>query len=250
MATKDKPLTLEELIAAGPPVASGPTQNLPSPIGVPEYLRSGDTVVPFEANGIPPRYFEGDQYAQLASLTPEDIARLQMLMVNAGVIPRGTTFRRGRMDDTTVAAWSAVLTHANRTGTTPSQALRDLQDSATETRPTPDPYLRPDPATVRQGVMSKFKDLLGRDVTEGELPGLVDTYLKVDKQRYDAEVAAEAAATTGATETQAVDPAARFTEMLEQKYKPEMERTKGVIDLSQNREKLMSNIFALDQAIR
>lgn len=243
----DKP-SIEDLLAAieaGPPAGAGMTLR---PIGVPEgVMGDGGAVVPFtSADGSEARYFEGDEFALLAGIPPEQIEELQYRMRAAGLIGKNDSYLQGRLDDTTIAAFAQVLSHANRTGMNPEMALQDLS-TAQRIGQTEEvaPYLTPDPAAVRQGVKQTVSSILRRDVTEDELPALMQQYLSYDRQGYDADVAASTATGT----VQDVDPAARFVDYLEQRYRPEIERGKGIVDLSANQENLMGSIFSMDRAI-
>lgn len=214
-----------------------------SPIGVPEMIRTpGGDVLPFEANGVEPRYFEGDDWAP-AAMSPEDRARLQRLMASAGIIPRGAEYREGLWDDTSRAAYRDVLTQANASGMTPQQVIAEWANSSTVNRAAANPYLAPDLASIQSDIKAVFRKRLGRDLTDGELPALVSEALSLDRQAYDTN-----SAITEAGGTQ-FDPAARFEDYLSDQYKPEIQRVEGMTELRTNTENLMGSIFQMDQAI-
>ncbi len=240
MPDKDGNPTLEELLAGGPPTGGS---QLP-PIGVPQYLHDPATgaSVPFTANGQDPKYFEGDEWVP-ASAPPGDIARLQRMMVEAGIIQKGAAYRVGIWDPTTRDAYKLVLAQSNATALTPQMVIQSWAQSKPEMHAAP--YLKPDIASIKQDVKSVIKDRLGREVTEGELPALINEAFSLDRAGYDASVSNALSDTAGVQ----VDPAARFKEFIDSRYKPEIDRNREVVDLSQNRERLLGSIFSLDQQI-
>lgn len=240
--TAPQGMTVEEYLASFDPstLTSGGTL---APIGVPDVQMTGGQPVPFEANGVAPRYFEGDDWGP-AAMTREDRARLQRLMAAAGIIPKGAEYRLGVWDDVSRAAYRSVLAQANASGMSPKQVIGEWANAEVENKPAPQPYLAPDPASLRSDVKSLFESRIGRKVTDDELPTLVGEALALDRQGYDTSVA-NAQAGSG----QQFDAGARFEDYLETRYRPEIERREGMLDMAQQREGLMANVFALDQYV-
>lgn len=222
---------------------SGGTANL-DPIGVPGVVRVGDEAVPFEANGVAPRYFEGDDWMP-AAMGPEDRARLQRLMAAAGIIPKGAEYREGVWDDVSRAAYRTVLAQANASGMNPQQVISEWANAQVTNKPDVKPYLSPDLTAIKADIKSVFRKRLGRDLTDGELPALVNEALTLDRAAYD-----NAVATTESGTGSQFDAAARFESYLEDRYKPEIQRVEGMVDVQTNREHLLGSIFAMDGAIQ
>lgn len=236
-------MTVEEYLSSFDPstLVSGGTL---APIGVPSVQMGPDGApVPFAADGVEPRFFDGDEWGP-AAMTREDRARLQRLMVGAGIIPRGAEYRLGVWDDISRQAYKSVLASANASGMNPQQVISEWANATVENKPRPDPYLAPDLTSIKQDIKGVFRQRLGRDVTDGELGPLVSEALSLDRQAYDTAVT-NAQAESG---TQ-FDAGARFEDYLSERYRPEIERKEGIIDLAAQRDNLLGNIFTMDSMI-
>ncbi|HUP68490.1 MAG TPA: hypothetical protein VM142_01620 [Acidimicrobiales bacterium] len=135
-------------IGAGPPPGDASTTG-PKPIGVPEGYAAPVTrqvdrfarVGPFNANpygtrpqrtitaGMPPRYFDGDDYLP-ATLSVEERAQLQRAMLAAGVYSKNDVVRFGLWDDVSRKAYRQVLELANGSGLSVGDALRSWSRAA------------------------------------------------------------------------------------------------------------------------
>lgn len=247
MADEQTQRRSDAIVAAGPPSA---TDTIEQPIGVPigyaarpEYVPGVTPPFALDAQQ-PARYFEGADW-QPAAWSPEKVASLQREMEAAGLIPAGTQYRLGVWDDTSRAAYRDLLGYANATGLIVPQALRRYAMGQQAAKPA-DPYLRPDPDAIRQDIRTVFRSKLGREVDEGELLTLVNEYLAVDRQAYDT---VQTAISSGQQTVQQVDPAARFNEQFERRYKPEMQRIDGVQAGQKMRELLLGNVTKTDSLI-
>lgn len=171
-------------------------------------LRQADLVPDPEANvlGVRPGYFEGDDWSILQGKSPEDVAQIQVLLVNAGLLSNDIPI--GAWEQKSATAFRKVLELANRTGvdwgtallnyaSTPT--LKDLTGGSTRA-----------PLTVRlsnpDDLKSVFKQaaynqLGGKGfVDDAQTQRFVDTY---HEQESKAQRAAYNAAGSGGTVTDA-----------------------------------------------
>lgn len=223
--------------------------------------RTGRTA-PTRDVDVKPRFFEGDEFDP-ARLPFEERAELQSALVEAGLLEDGT-YWVGEWDDASLEAYKTVLGFANRWGASTDEALDRLQKSLPdelrkdggagtgEATFTPPAFLAPDYASLAQGVKSMFRTRVGRDPSEEELSQLAGQFGGFYRQQFDAEVAAQrsefdarqAGAETGETVAPAagtaVDPAARFAELFESRFKPEIDRLGSLDDVRAN----TNNVFA------
>ena len=215
---------------------------LPSPIGVPPgYVPpsdfayfAGGGIGPIGPNSLtPPKiYYEGEDW-EPASRPPDRIAELQQAMADSGVLR--SKYRKGVWDDSSRAAYRDVLGLANATGTTPEQAIaswaagEDVEAEGEARVFDPLPFRPPDPASIRQSVKKAFKDILPRELRDSELEYLVGQAQSLLQQEHAAEEGARRASfdTAGSGATPAavpeVDADARFRELLETRYKPQID---------------------------
>lgn len=278
--------TAAELKAAGPPVASGAVDG-PAPIGVPSGY-SATRRDPFQIDGPVPgtsiggpisgtaasyqlaaQYHDGDQYS-LSSMDPVALSQLQATMRNAGLLDDDYVSGYGD-DPATVSGYTQLLAEANQSGYTWQQQLqrRLAQPKVTKAKKTAgfvaQPFLKPDPATIRESARALAKQVLGphRVLSDEEANQLVGAAEGFARQEYDAQTAAQAsdfAANQAAADAgdgtggggavvQSVDPSARFAEYFNNRYKPEINMGAERQDLADNRDGLLGSVFAIDQAI-
>lgn len=177
----------DELLArinAGVP--SSPEEADPrKPIGVPEgYIvprveprrsvgrAAGDVnyLPPGTVTGIPPRYLNGDEFTP-GSQSPEDVARLQRRLWQAGLLD--DDFSVGVWDSASVRGYRALLTFANSSGLEWQEALArygEMFDAETGGRfrpgdqapEAPLPIRLTNPADVRNTAENVARHLLGR----------------------------------------------------------------------------------------
>jgi hypothetical protein len=129
-----------DAVKAAPPVI--PTDAAHTPIGVaPNYTVTVPN--PSQAPGftgpaspgqmltVKPRYFSGAQNTEVAGLSPEDRAQLQVQMKQLGLIGKEQAITLGVWDSTSSNAFQQILAWANTTGSDWRGALADMQASAT-----------------------------------------------------------------------------------------------------------------------
>lgn len=214
-----------------------------SPIGVPPgYVAPGDDLAYFEAGGRGPirptsfakpvQFYEGADW-EPASRAPDRIAELQQAMADAGVLK--TKYRKGVWDDESRAAYRDVLSHANATGLSPEQSIArwadgvDVEAEGEARTFDPLPFRPPDPAAIRQSVKRAFKDILPRDLRESEIDYLTSQAEAMMRQEHESKEGARRAefdaAGTGrpGAAVPEVDAESRFRELLETRYKPQMD---------------------------
>lgn len=213
----------------------------PQPIGVPQgFMAPGPDFAYLSRGGIgpttpdriakPAQFFEGSDW-EPASRPPDRIADLQQAMADAGVL--STKYRKGVWDDASRSAYRDVLALANATGGTPEDAIQQWAASTEagddEGRTfDPLPFRPPDQATLRQNVKKAFKDILPRELRDSELDYLAGQAQALLAQEHQAEEGARRAQYdaegTGApgAAVPVVDADARFRELLETRYKPQI----------------------------
>ncbi len=279
-AAGEDPEQIDEF--AFPPLPPAPEEEgpLPRPIGVPvDFVASvqiddpspislvaGEGVFP-TTKPVIPQYFEGDQLAP-ATLDPAVIARLQRRLVAAGLL-ENDTFYEGAWDDLTEAAYKTVLGFANKNGidatksmdrliATLPQSVKDARARAEELKVFQEPpYIKPDMATLAQGVKAYFRQEVGRDPSDSEMAEFSGAMSSAYRADFEAQVAAQRAEfdaqndpvgvpsrTTGTIDQiaasinqpgggggtfQRVDPVARFREAFDRRFKSETTRL-GALD--------------------
>lgn len=178
-------------------------------------------------------YFAGDEIAELRALTTEDRVRLQEQLVAVGL---ASEVFYGEIDEATVRGFASVLAMANRSGDNWRATLGRLATSSSAEREAaqefePQPYLKPDYATLAQRVKQTFRDELGRDPDDYEMQQLTAELSGFDALAYEREQELAAMAhgqqvtpgvQAGGAVT-AVDPLSRFREIFEQRYAGELD---------------------------
>jgi hypothetical protein len=217
------------LISGGPPPVTGTTTDnrAPSPtkkpIAIPQPiggvgadsvqqgtpgLRTGDMVGDLEAGvlGVAPGYFDGDEW-MFVDKSPEDIANIQVLLVQAGLLSDDIPI--GAWDARSATAFRKILEVANRTGTDWSTALLGYADKPTlgdllgkgSTRA---PFVArlSNPDDLKEVFKQAAYNRLGGKgfVDDEQLQRFVDTY---QEQEMRAQRAAYNAAPSGGTVTEA-----------------------------------------------
>lgn len=173
----------DALVAGGIP--TGQQANLPRPIGVPEAVVDPETgqPVPFQAHApfrgnnravegilnavipggaaVSPRYFEGDEWIP-AAMSPEERARLQQMMVDAGILPAGTRYQRGIWDGPSRAAYADLLAFANGSGLNVDQAIRQWGEASQQYGNTASQVQLPNRMDTLAGVRNTGRGIIGR----------------------------------------------------------------------------------------
>lgn len=157
----------------------------------------------------PPRYVEGDDWAP-ASLSPEAIAQIQRQMIAVGLIPSDAKITLGFWDNTTREAYRDLLTYANASGLTWSQALKAYGAAGGHAGPG-GPARQPltirttNPDDLRRVFRAAVINELGQGWSQEEIDKMVASYqgqeASVQRQAYDA-------GETGGTVTDVASPQA------------------------------------------
>lgn len=208
---------------------------------------------------VPPRYFEGAELAP-ATRSPEDIARLQHELVDAGLLKPGS-YWVGMWDFSSQDAYATALAYANQRGETVGQTLTFMASLPPSERPNQtgfvrEAFIRPDPATLREAVRAGFRSTLGRDPRPDELEEWAAELLGLESASHEREqdiLAAQAAASATGAGTlpggEFIDPVARFQDLLEQRYQPEIERRREVATLDVARESLFQSLITMGSMV-
>lgn len=158
-----------------------------------------DRMVPVE-----PLYFEGDEWKP-GRLPPAERAAIQQAMVQAGVLQG--RFQKGAWDRATRTAYTELLAFANSSGMRWEQALEQWAAEAPGEEQRAQyirgryvggefvraPFLPEDTDTLTQRIKAQFRQTLGRDPKPGEIGRYVGMLEDVERQAYEAQVAASQA---------------------------------------------------------
>ncbi len=159
------------------------------------------------------RYYQGDEWTQIAGLAPEYLAQIQTSMVQAGILKPGK-FVHGAPDPTTRKAVTELLTEANGAGMTWQDYLHQrLQINGGMGGAQQGPVKQPleirlaNPDTIKEQVKSDATTLLGSRAAAGDPQHYVDEIQNQERlqqtQIYNQTGAGYAGGTGGTT----VDPA-------------------------------------------
>jgi hypothetical protein len=211
-----------------------------------------------------PRYFEGDDWSP-ANLPPDQIWSVQQRMIAAGLIPKGAEIRKGYWDDTTRQAYRQLLGEANGAGFSADQqfTVRENSEAINKQRSqAASVYLRPDPATLRidgaQGASPIFSAMATSRPTK-RVERLVERVRAGSRARRSKSTRrapmtqptrrARPATPPGRRRSRTSILTARFEEYIRQQYRPEIKHDEQVVDMTNSRNSLLGNVFALDQMI-
>lgn len=219
--------------------------------------------VPYAPGQEPDPYYEGEEFDILRNLTTEDRVRLQQQLVAVGL---ASNVVYGEVDggpsSGTVGAMRSLLAMANRTGEKWESTLGRiatnpaLQEEAQEFEPKP--FIRPDYATLAQEVKATFRNRLGRDPDQYEMQQLTGEITGYYAQEHEAanefaQIQHEQANTPGVQpggSVGSVDPAARFAELFDQKYRHELDFVEDKEDAVLSRQVVESGASTLSQMSR
>jgi hypothetical protein len=211
------------------------------------------------------RYYDGDQLS-LRYWSATSVRSLQSRLADAGMLVNGK-YSPGMADVITVDAFSDLLSMSNGSGqrwdreltyrvdNIDPSVLEDYQNQFTP-KPAKDPirlidpfiaptFLKPDYASLTQGVKQSLRDQLRREPTDSEMRQLTSFLDAEYRSQYDAEVrglrgeydarvsafqsdayeAGEATYGSGG-EVRDVDPTARYAEEFERKFSGELDLIK------------------------
>lgn len=113
-----------------PPPAAVEDSASPSPIGVGRDYKPEFTGLTQDPAQTKVRYYGGDEREEIAGMSPEERAELQLTLRDLGLIGPETRIRLGVWDDTSASAFRQVLAWANTRGTGWRAALVDMGNSA------------------------------------------------------------------------------------------------------------------------
>jgi len=195
---------------APPPVSSTSYIGVPGGYGyLPRQNRGGFNV--FGALGVPtfgdqsgsvngapvaPKYQTGDEFT-VASMPPEQLARLQQQLASAGLIGSNTKIRVGIADDATVAAFKSLLGFANVNGLDWHSALSKLMTNPpVDTTPSIE---QTSPMDEDLALYSAAQKLLGRDPTPQQLDGFRPYYNALTTTQQTDTLAARQPSVDGTT---------------------------------------------------
>lgn len=269
----------------------------PKPIGVPEgYQAIGQrpggvtqNLIDFQqrqatrTTATPARYFEGDELNP-SGMNGQIIIRLQQQLIAAGLLEEDEVWM-GTWDPASQQAYKTVLGLANAAGKTADemvvqlaaslpQSIKDQRAKREELHSFhPDPYLKPDKATLRQKVQDLFRSEVGRDPRPGELTQYVAQLEADDRASYEVQTAmareafyaanpdaapqpptlnisGDSATRVPQTTFQGIDPLARFQQAATAHLKPETDRLAAISDMQRNRNNVMASLSTLGSLIR
>lgn len=224
-----------------------------------------------------------DQF-QFQSKGPVAIRKLQVELERAGLLKKGT-YTPGFWDQPSADAMAGAMGYANRGGTTWQSVVDQLklmpQPAAEKATFVPPPKLMPDPASLNQSVKARFRQALGREPSEGELNQYARQLSGLYSAQQDQEIAeariafeqqqaldegggatplvsplsgkyqyrqvggGETPAVLGPRTVQVIDPQARFAEVFDQRYGPEIRRNDRVEDLEGSRVNVMQSLLTM-----
>ena len=166
----------------------GQTNTVPGPDGLP----ANEQIAPWGSGG---GYTQADINALLASMPPEQLARVQRQMVAAGLIGPETRYTYGQPDGVTQNAFGELLGMANLRGV-PWQTqldsigqngldaeragaaqMSERQQAEVNLRTRAETFVASDPASVRQLAEAAFKSALGRKPKDDEMTKFVSTFM-------------------------------------------------------------------------
>lgn len=212
--------SVEAVRAQKPTVTSGGlTTGTPKPLGVPEYTMGPDgTPVPFTVPGgvegdvlgvpiprvpIAPHFFDGDELKP-ATLAPGQVARLQEILVQIGVLDG--EFTKGYWDPRSISAYKQVLEFANQSGIademTAIQRIAETGGLAAKVgsdKRAPLTVRRSNPLDLKKNADAVAQSVLGRKLREDEVPSIVSAIQALETQ---AQTQAYNAAETGGAVTE------------------------------------------------
>ena len=146
------------------------------------------------------------------------------------------------------------------------------------------PYITPDYATLAQGVKGYFRERMGRDPTDAELSELTGMMNSLYRQQFDVGVEADRIVFEGGAESvtppaltfgqplpegqppalsfggrpatpvgsrvlQGVDPEARFLELFEKRFKPEVDRLDSLSEVRRNANNVFNSLRTMTSLI-
>ena len=248
------------------PAAPVEVENLPRPLG-------GVTEEAFFGGprGLVEPYRLGDQF-DLASAGNLRIQAEQRKMERAGLLKKGD-YQPGFWDIPTSDAMALAMGYGNQQRVTFDKALERLALLPKEVELADPPLLLPDAASIAQEVKATFRQRLGREPRPAELremAGQLTGFQQVALEQAEVLQDLEGETTQplpmrpappqlGADRTPlvaplttpgvAVDPIARFLELFDQRFGPEVARNRRVIDVANQRRSVMSSLTTMQALI-
>ena len=220
--------------------------------------------------GLRDRYRFGDHVLPFASLGNLRIQNLQRQMERAGLLDKGD-YTPGFWDRPTRDGMELAMGFGNEQNRTYQTILADLALIQPNKAELGDPApLSPDPASIAQEVKATFRQRLGREPSASELRELGSALggFETESLAQQAELAATGRITPEFTSATLpggsqisggkvavpgtpviVDPRARFLELFDQRFGPEVARNRRVIDVANQRRSVMSSLTTMQALI-
>lgn len=127
----------------------------------------------------PPKYFSGDEDLIIGQ-SRENIAVIQALMNRGGLL--GRKYNPGIVDDQTRSAFRELLGISNREGSNWEETLGTLNELAKEQVGELPTYQLSNPDDLKAVFRKTAQEMLGRNLQDGELNRLVETFQAQEKQ--------------------------------------------------------------------
>lgn len=231
----------------------------------PSYLWRTFQQVDLDEVAVGPKYAAGDEVKLFWGRSPEYVASIQQLMVEANILDKGDIAKWGEWGLAEETAIVAQMVAADKRGLSIRQWL---EARAKDPYPDPKPLgftepveQLPDYAVLSQDLKAVFRNRLGREPEPYEMGDLIrqmeqDHYANYQEQVEGARLEWEArakAAKTGedqATGTiQNIDPFSRFRESFDKKYGPEIERNVEVAENRNNVAGMMNRLAGIERLV-
>lgn len=135
-------------------------------------------------------YKEGDQYGPFVGRSVADIAAMQQDLVDAGLIAKGTAFRLGVADKTTVDAYKKALEYANQQGMEASRVIEQFKQAPVMDMSTPNTlqYQLPNRDDIKAIAGKSARAALGRPIDEATKERIAVAYeqemMRLQQQQF------------------------------------------------------------------
>lgn len=216
----------------------------------------------FPPAGRQPLYTSDSIGRHLGNMDPVTLAQTQQMMMEAGLLDEA---RIGFIDKSTKDAMDNIMTFANENGMRWRQALSfmvanpEVNVGEGGGRGKVQVSLMPDYATLQQKIKGMVRRELGREPEPWEMEKLGSDFTDMHRQRIGNEIKTQQQllksgeetpeGELGVVEATEVDPDARFAELFDEKYKPEIETEQREEDIDTNLSLLMGSLTGMDRAV-
>lgn len=206
-----------------------------------------------------PGYHAGDEVKVLRGMTAEDRVRLQQQLVALGL---ATGVLYGEIDDATIGGLTTIMKIANRSGEPWTATLGRIatnpqvaEQAAPPFAHVREPFLPRDPATVDEEIRKLAKDIFGEsdiELSDEEVGWLRSKFTELSQMQHqqtediaeqqaravhEAQIAEGGGVITAPTpEGTAIDAGARFRELFNERYAPQIEGLEAHEEMGAQRE--------------